>query len=387
MIKKLVNKVKLKFIKEKYSIAGPLVDSSDIKELIKMMQIGWYGKKKYFYVEKFEKVFASYHNRKYGLMTSNCTSAIQVVLKSINIKKNDEVIVPDITWISTASPIKAMGAKPVFCDVDPNNWCIDHNKIQNLITKKTKAVIAVDLYGNMPNMKELKSICKKNNIILLEDAAEALGSVQNNIKAGKYGKASFFSFHRTKTITTGEGGMILTDDYRLYKKCKFYRDNGRNFKNPYWCDDSFGKFMPSNIQGCLGYSQFKKIDRILNKKKKILEFYYKYLDDLKFKKLNEVNRNFVNGAWSVTIVWDKCYKKTSDYVIKKLNNHRLPTRPFFPPLSSMKTFSKKNKKKINQNSYSIFSRGLCLPSALIISEKEIKKYCNIFKKILKSEAI
>ena len=376
-------KNKINFTKEKYSISGPLIDNSDVKEISKMMKIGWYGKKKYYYVEKFERIFASYHNRKYGLMTSNCTSAIQIALKSINLKKNDEVIVPDITWISTASPIKAMNAKPIFCDVDETNWCIDHKKVENLITKKTKAIIAVDLYGNMPEMKKLELICKKNKILLLEDAAEALGSSQNNVKAGKFGKASFFSFHRTKTITTGEGGMILTDDKKIYEKCKFYRDNGRNFKNSYWCDDSFGKFMPSNIQGCLGYSQFKKIKKIIRKKGEILSFYNKYLKELKLIQLNQIKKGSINGAWSVAIVWDESYKKKSDLVIKKLNNKGLPTRPFFFPLSSMKTFSKKDKKSINKISYSISERGICLPSALIISEKEIKNYCIFLKKILK----
>lgn len=310
-------KKKNNFTHEKYSMAGPLIDKNDIKELNKMMQVGWYGEKKYYYVEKFEKMFAAYHNRKYAIMTANCTSSIHVALKSINLKKNDEIIVPDITWISTASPIKQLNAKIVFCDIDPDNWCIDPNKIQKLINRRTKAVIAVDLFGNMPNMKKLEKICKKNNIFLFEDAAEALGSIQNSIKAGKFGFASFFSFHRTKTITTGEGGMILTDSKKFYNNCKFYRDNGRDFSEPYFCND-FIKFMPSNIQGCLGYSQLKKISKILAIKRKILNLYYFYLKDLKFIQLNNLKKNFVNGAWSVAITWSKKYKINSKDVINEL---------------------------------------------------------------------
>ena len=378
-------KKKINFSSEKYSMSGPLIDQSDIKEINKMMHIGWYGKKKYFYVEKFEKIFAAYHKRKYAVMTSNCTAAIHVTLKSLNIKKGDEIILPEITWISTASPIKQLNAKPIFCDVNPKHWCIDYKKVEKLITKKTKAIIAVNVYGNMPDMHKLKSICKKNNIFLLEDAAEALGSVQNNIKAGKFGQASFFSFHRTKTITTGEGGMILTDNKTLYDKCKFYRDNGRNLKESYWCDDSFIKFMPSNIQGCLGYSQFKKIKKILTKRRIILNLYYKHLRDLKLIQLNINNsgKKFVNGAWNVAIVWDESYNINYKYVIKKLNEKGLPTRPFFFPLSSMNTFQKNNLKKQNKIAYSISKRGLCLPSGLIITENEIKYYCTILKQILK----
>jgi perosamine synthetase len=369
------------FTHEKYSMAGPLIDESDIKELDKMMRVGWYGKKKYIYVEKFEKIFAAYHNRKYAIMTANCTSSIHVALKSINIKKNDEIIVPDITWISTASPIKQLNAKIVFCDIDPDNWCIDPNKVEKLINKRTKAIIAVNLYGNMPDMKKLEKICKKNNIFLFEDAAEALGSIQKNIKAGKFGFASFFSFHRTKTITTGEGGMILTDNKKLYNNCKFYRDNGRDFIEPYWCNDSFIKFMPSNIQGCLGYSQFKKIKKILAKKRKILNLYYYHLKDLKFIQLNNLEKNFVNGAWTVAITWNKKYKINSEYIINELKKKGLPTRPFFFPLSSMKTFSAKNLKNINKISYEVSKKGLCLPSGITISESEIKYYCSEIKKL------
>ena len=378
-------KKKINFSNEKYSMSGPLIDENDILELNKMMRVGWYGEKKYFYVERFEKIFAKYHNRKYAVMTANCTSAIHVALKSVGIKKNDEIIVPDITWISTASPIKQLNARAVFCDVDPNNWCIDPNKVEKLITKKTKAIIAVNIYGNMPDMRKLKNIFIKNNIFLFEDAAEALGSVQNNIKAGKFGLASFFSFHRTKTITTGEGGMVLTDSKKLYDNCKFYRDNGRNFKSPYWCDDSFIKFMPSNIQGCLGYSQFKKIRKIIAKKRKILRYYYKYLKDLKFIRLNDIRKNFLNGAWSVAIVWDKKYNLNSEQVINKLKKKNLPTRPFFFPLSSMKTFQNKNLKNINRISYDISQRGLCLPSGLLITENEIKNYCSTLKKIFSKQ--
>ena len=145
--------------------------------------------------------------------------------------------------------------------------------------------------------------------------------------------------------------------------------------------------MPSNIQGCLGYSQFKKIEKILDKKRKILDLYYKYLGDLKLIELNTLKKNFINGAWSVAVVWSKTYNKNSNYVIEKLRENSLPTRSFFFPLSSMKTFSKKSLKNINKISYSISERGICLPSAYIISENEIKNYCSIFKKILREQKI
>lgn len=372
-------------LKEKYAIAGPLIDKSDIKEINKMMKSGWYGKNKFYYVEKFEKEFSKFHNRKYGLMTTNCTSAIHLALKAYGVKNGDEVIVPDITWIATATPIIQLGAKPIFADVKLENWCLDDTKIEKLITKKTKGIIAVDLYGNMPNMKKLKKICKKYNLFLFEDSAEALGSKMNNVRAGKFGYCSFFSFHRTKTITTGEGGMLLTDNKNFYNKCKFLRDNGRNIKRTYWCDESAFKYMPSNIQGCLGFSQLKKIKKIIKIKNFILQNYklcFKNYPDVVF---NQTKKNFVNGAWTTAIVWGKNYKKNAKNVIKKLNIAGLPARPFFYPLSSMKTFKSRKTKQNNPNSYSISSRGICLPSALIITKKEIQIYSKQLIKILTSK--
>ena len=227
-----------------------MIDKSDIKEINKMMKSGWYGKNKFYYVEKFEKEFSKFHNRKYGLMTTNCTSAIHLALKAYGVKNGDEVIVPDITWIATATPIIQLGAKPIFADVKLENWCLDDTKIEKLITKKTKGIIAVDLYGNMPNIKKIKKICKKYNLFLFEDSAEALGSKMNNVRAGKFAIVLFSVFIELKLLQPGKG-MLLTDNKNFYNKCKFLRDNGRNIKRTYWCDESAFKYMPSNIQGCL----------------------------------------------------------------------------------------------------------------------------------------
>jgi len=383
---------KLNFSYEKYSMAGPLIDRSDINELNKMMQTGWYGKNKYFYVEKFEKMFASYHQRKYGLMTSNCTSAIHVALKSINLKKNDEVIVPDITWISTASPIKQLNAKIVFCDVSPKNWCIDYKKVQKLITKKTKAIIAVNLYGNMPDMKKLKTLCKKNKIHLFEDAAEALGSVQNNIKAGKFGLASFFSFHRTKTITTGEGGALVLNNKKVFTKCRMLRDHGRH---P-WSKDLFNeefsfKYMPSNLQASLGCSQLSKIKLLLKLKRNIFLNYKYYLKKIENKiSMNQDDTKIINSCWSNIIYFKTSQIKTIQKIKSELIKNNFFPRPFFYPLTSIPAYKKinKNLKKFkNQNpiAYKTYKRGIVLPSSYLLKKKQIKKICLIITKLVIEE--
>ena len=174
-------------------MSGPAINSKDLKVLKDVMENGWYGKKKYYYVETFEKDFAKYHSRKYGLMTTNCTQAIQLVLHSLRIGKGDKVINQDCTWVASAAAVLHTGAKNIFCDISKKNWCIDHVSLEKNITKNTKAVIATNIYGNMADMEKIEQICKKNKIFLIEDAAESLGSVLNKRRAGSFGIASVFT--------------------------------------------------------------------------------------------------------------------------------------------------------------------------------------------------
>ena len=202
----------------KIDMAGPWITESEESFVLDALRNGWYGKEAYKYVELFEFEFAKYHNRNFALMTPNCTTALHLLLAALDIGIEDEVVVPDCTWIGSTACINYLGAKTVFADIDPFHWCLTPESIEKVITPKTKAIIVVDLYGNMPDWDAIKKICEENNIYLIEDAAEAVGSTYKNTKAGKFGIGSTFSFHRTKTITTGEGGMLLVDDEKLFEK-------------------------------------------------------------------------------------------------------------------------------------------------------------------------
>ena len=243
-------------------MAGPQVTEADIEIVLDALRNGWYGKDAYKYVEKFETKFAQFHNRKFALMTPNCTSAIHLYLSAIGIGSNDEVIVPDVTWVASAAPIVYLNAKPVFADVSDENWCLTTKSIDAQKTQKTRAVISVDLYGNMPDYDSIEEYCRTNNLILLEDAAEALGSKYKNRRAGSFGDASVFSFHRTKTITTGEGGILLLDDEDIYNRAKFLRDHGRS-PGTYFNTEVTYKYMPSNLAASLGYAQFLRLDELV----------------------------------------------------------------------------------------------------------------------------
>ncbi|MBI4031694.1 MAG: DegT/DnrJ/EryC1/StrS family aminotransferase [Proteobacteria bacterium] len=364
-------------------MAGPWVTEEDIAIVTNMLRNGWYGKDAYAYVEKFEREFAGWHNRKYGLMTPNCTTSIHLLLAGLGIKDDDEVIVPECTWIASVAPVVYQRAKPVFADIDPVHWCVTPDTVKKCITKKTKALIAVDLFGNMPEMDALQKICDDAGIYLIEDAAEALGSTYQNIRAGKFGVGSVFSFHRTKTITTGEGGILLLDDDKLFERCKFLRDHGRSPGTYYNTEVTF-KYMPSNLQASLAYAQFKRIDELVERKRWIWKTFRSYLKDIPDLYLNPEPRNVYNGVWCPALVFGKSYGITKEQAMDRLGKLGLPVRPFFYPLTSLPAFPQyaADGPKNCPVAYDVSNRGINLPCAYTLSENQIAHYADGIRKIL-----
>lgn len=363
-------------------MAGPWITEHEVKVVEDCMRNGWYN---YYYVETFQKEFAKYHNRKYAIMTPNCTTAIHLVLTAMGISENDEVIVPECTWIATAAPITYLRANPVFCDIDPVNWCLDPESVERSITPKTKAIIVVDLFGNMPLMDELISVADKYGIPLVEDAAEALGSSYKGVRAGKFGLASVFSFHRTKTVVTGEGGMLLLDDDKLYERCMFLRDHGRKPGGPmYYNYEVTYKYMPFNLQAAVGYAQFQRIDELIAKKHWIYQMYKERLADIDDIYLNPEPKGVFNGVWITGLLFGKSHDLTKEDAMSKLDNIGIPSRPFFYPLSSLPAYpGLENKYRLlNPQAYDISSRGINLPGALILTEDQIEAVCNGIRTIL-----
>ena len=313
-------------------------------------------------------------------MTTNCTSALHLILASLGIGPGDEVIVPECTWIASASPVTYLGATPIFCDIEKDSWCIDPKSFEASITNKTKAVIVVDLFGNMPKMDLIKKICDNNNLHLIEDAAEALGSSFKGAKAGTFGIASTFSFHNTKTMSTGEGGMLLIDDKHIYEKCVKLRDHGRGPNTKPYFNDIIGfKYMPFNIQAALGLAQFRRINSLINTKKHHLNFYKENLKDVKAM-FNQENKDVNNGAWITGMVLDKSYGIDKQYFIDEMKKLKVPIRPFFYPLSSIPAFDKY--RNINVNSYDISSRGFNLPGAPMLEDETLSFICEKIKEVL-----
>ncbi len=368
-------------------MAGPWITEHEIKVVEDAVRNGWY-EHAYDYCEKFQREFAAYHDRKYGIMTPNCTTAIHLVLSGLGISEGDEVILPECTWIATGAGITYLRATPVFCDIDPINWCLDPQSVEKRITPRTKAIIVVDLYGNMPLMDGLVTIADRRGIPLIEDAAEALGSIYKGIKAGKFGIGSVFSFHRTKTLTTGEGGMLLLDNEQLYERCMFLRDHGRKPDGPmYYNYEVTYKYMPFNLQAALGYAQFQRVDELVGRKKGQLRVYRERLNDIDDIELNPEPEGGVNGAWITTVVFGKSHNLTKQEAMKKLIKIGIPSRPFFYPLSSLPAYPgcRAKYEPLNPVAYDISQRGINLPGAANLTEDQMDRICEGIKTILSNK--
>jgi perosamine synthetase len=354
-------------------MAGPWVTEHEISVVEDCMRNGWYS---YDYVETFQREFAAYHGRKYAIMTPNCTTAIHLLLAAMGIGSGDEVIAPENTWVGSTAGITYVGATPVFCDIDPKHWCLDPESVEQAITPRTKAIIAVDVFGNMPLFDELLAVAARHGIPVLEDAAEALGSTYKGVRAGKFGIASVFSFHRTKTLVTGEGGMLLLDDPELYERCTFLRDHGRRANGPaYYVYEVAFKYMPFNLQAAMGYAQLQRIDELIAKKRWIFESYRAALSDIEDIQFNPEPEGGTNGVWITGLLIGHSHNLDKIQAMERLTGLGLPSRPFFYPLSSLPAYSGMESagKAKNPRAYDICSRGINLPGALVITDDQIRR--------------
>ena len=228
----------------------------------------------------------------------------------------------------------------------------------------------VDLYGNMPDWDAILELCRRRGVVVIEDAAEAVGSTYKGTKAGKFGIASSFSFHRTKTITTGEGGMLLIDDDALYERCKFLRDHGRAPGTYYNTEVTF-KYMPFNLQAALGYAQFLRLEELVAKKRRIWSGYQERLADIPDLHFNPETNNVHNGVWNTALVFGRSHQMTRDRALAEMPKYGLPIRPFFYPLSSLPAYPGREQagRSLNPIAYDVSERGINLPSAFSLTEE------------------
>lgn len=362
---------------EKIHYTKPSITDLEVQYATDAAKNGW-GERCYDYIYKFENLFKEHLNIKYTMATSSCTGAIHIGLSALGISYEDEVILADINWIASAAPITYLGAKPVFVDILADTWCIDPSKIEAAITPKTKAIIAVHLYGNLCNMDEIMNIAKKHNLYVIEDAAEAIGSIYKGKKAGTIGHFGVFSFHGTKTITTGEGGMFVTNNESLYEKVNILNSHGRNPKNPkqFWAETIGFKYKISNIQAAIGCAQVERIDELIKRKREIFFEYNKLLSTLNGLTMNPIptDEKTQYGYWMPTVVFENKINFNREKLLEIFKENNIDGRVFFYPLSMLPMFEEIKENKV---SYNISGRAINLPSYHEITNENIKIICNI----------
>ncbi len=362
----------------------PIVTSKDAKSVYKSIKDGWISSNGP-QVKIFENKFKKFIGKKYGSAVSSGTAALEIALKCINIKKNDEVIIPNFTIISNALAVIKQNAIPIPIDCDLKTWNMDINLFEKSITKKTKAVIATHIYGYPLEMDKIKKICRKKKIFLIEDAAEMIGHKFNRKYCGFYGDISVFSFYANKHITTGEGGMLLTDNKQFYLKIEKLKNLCFGKINRYNHDDIGWNYRFTNLQAAIGISQLKRINSIIKRKKKIGKDYYEKIVKNKYIYIQSPNYNNLQNVYWVVGILIKNKKMTASELQKKLLKKGIDTRLFFWPMNKQ-TILKRMKykfKKNYKNSEYLSKYGLYLPSGLGITNKEINFVAKSINNILK----
>lgn len=338
----------------------PSITDLEVEYATDAARHGW-GERCYEYLGRFERQFKAHIGTQFAIATSSCTGALHIGMAALGIGPGDEVIMADTNWIASAAPIVHLGAKPVFVDILPGSWCLDPAQVQAAITPRTKAILAVHLYGNLCDMDALMAIGARHGIPVIEDAAEAIGSSCHGRRAGSMGIFGAFSFHGTKTMTTGEGGMFVTNDPALYETAITLSNHGRHAAQvkQFWPDLLGFKYKMSNIQAAIGCAQLERIDDLIDGKRRVFKAYQAGLEDLPGISLNPEPAGMQNGYWMPTIVFDRALGIRREDLQAALNPEGIDARVFFHPLSSLPMFEAQAK---NVHAYDIPDRAINLPS-------------------------
>jgi len=340
---------------------------------------GW-GERCYDYIKRFEEMFKAHLGVKYAIATSSCTGALHIGLAALGLEFEDEVIVAETNWIATASPIVQMGAKPIFVDILPESWCLDPECVENAITPKTKAIIATHLYGNLCDMDRLMALSDKYGIPLIEDAAEAIGSIYHGVRAGSLGKFGVFSFHGSKTVTTGEGGIFVTNDSRLYEKALTLSNHGRSLrqKKQFWPEMIGFKYKMSNIQAAIGCGQLERIDELVLRKREILSDYRAAIHQIPGASINPEPPNVINGGWMPTVVFNREMGVTREMLQSAFSHENIDARVFFWPLSTLPMFDGVG---VKFNALDISARAINLPSFHDMTLEEFNRVIQVLNNV------
>jgi perosamine synthetase len=366
------------------SIASPLLNGNELNYITDCLKTNWISSQGK-YVKQFEKQFETYHDNHSAVAVANGTVALHLALEALGIGENDEVLVPNLTFAASVNSIIHAKATPILVDVSKDSLNIDISKIENLICIKTKAIMVVHLYGNPCDMNNIIKIANKYNLYIIEDCAEALGSFYFNRPVGVFGDVSTFSFYGNKTITTGEGGMVIFKNHEISERARVLRDHGMSKTKRYWHDFVGYNYRLTNIQAAIGVAQFERLSEFVNKKRKIANYYNSFLEQYKIFQTPKDEHGCINSYWLYTCLIKKNKYFDREEIMSYLEINGIETRPIFYPMHIMppyKQFAIDN----YENSEIISNTGFSLPSSVNLSEDELIYIESVFVKFLKEKS-
>jgi perosamine synthetase len=358
-------------------VAEPKLGGNELKYVTDCVSSGWIssiGK----YIKKFEEEFSKFSDTKYGIATSSGTTALHLALVTFGVGKDDEVIIPTLSFIATANCVAYTGAKPVFVDSEPRTWNMDPEKVKEKITENTKAIVPVHLYGHPVDMDPIMEIAEEHSLVVIEDAAEAHGAEYQKRKVGSIGHVGCFSFYGNKIITTGEGGMITTNDEEFTEKAMMLRDHAMSKEKRYWHPFMGYNYRMTNMQAAVGLAQVEKIEEYIEIKRQNAKKYNEKLGSLSSISLPPEMDWAKNVYWLYSILVDNIQR---DEFTTRLREKEIDTRPFFYPMHTQPPYADLSNEKL-EVAEDIAKRGVSLPSATTLKDDEIEYICKIIAEIL-----
>lgn len=362
-------------LKRNIPVYKPSLVGNEKKYVNECLDSNWISSKGKF-VSQFENSFADYLKVSGATSVSNGTVALHLALEALGIGRGDEVIVPTLTYIASVNAIAMVGAVPVFIDSVEGSWNIDHKQIADKITSKTKAVMVVHLYGLPCEMDAIVDICRANNLYLIEDAAEAFGSKYNDRNVGSFGDISTFSFFGNKTLTTGEGGMVVSNDTGLIERAAYLKGQAVSNIREYWHDEVGYNYRMTNICAAIGLAQLERADTVILKKRELAFWYKAELSELPIL-FQEDKEDIFNSFWMVSILLES--EEVRDRVRESLKTNGIETRPLFYPAHTMPAFKSEISFPVAEN---LSKRGMNLPSYPELTRSDITFICSEIKKAL-----
>jgi perosamine synthetase len=360
-------------------ISKPHIGAREKELVLDALDSGWVssiGK----YIDEFEANFARYCGTEYAIAVSNGTTGLHLALATLGLQPGDEVIIPDLTFVATANAVAYTGATPVLADIDADTLCIDPASVKSLISARTRAIIPVHLYGHPADMDALNEIGDAHGIAIIEDAAEAHGAEYKGRRVGGLGKCGVFSFYGNKVITTGEGGMLTTNDREFYQRARRLRDHAMSPQRRYFHEERGFNYRITNLQAALGVAQLERIDEFLDRRAEIMRWYEQEIPTTDRVRLNRVKNWAKSAFWMICLEVDWFDETRREAFMQALKARGIDSRPYFCTMSSMPMY--------RQASMPIAARkaqiGLNLPSYFELTNREVQRIGSEVNAILKA---